>query len=401
MKNSFKKIFIVLIIATVSFSCGFVANEFYDFNIKGSKISEIVNSANIKANKENIDFSIFWDAWDIVNDKYKLEPLDHKEMVYGAISGMVNSLGDPYSVFFKPDESAVFNQDMKGSFGGIGAEIGFKNGVLTIVSPLKNSPSEKAGVLAGDKILKVDGKEIIGMGIDEAVMLIRGEKGTKVKLTTSREGSEKLKEIEVLRDVIVINTVEWKMLENNIAYILISQFNEDTTIEFDKKTNEVLAAGSKGIVLDLRNNPGGYLETAVDIASRFINKGKVIVIQDQGDNNKEEYKARGGKRIDNITIVVLINEGSASASEILAGALRDNNGVKLVGNKTFGKGLVQEMEKLKDGSAIKITIAKWLTPSGKDINHNGIEPDFKVEMTEEDYKNDKDPQLEKALEMLK
>ncbi len=401
MKNYSRALF-VLFMMIVSFSLGIVSNEFIDFYGKDNSISGIINTDNGKIEQKNdVDFSIFWDAWQIIEDKYTLEPLDHKKMVYGAVSGMVDSLKDPYTVFLSPDENAMFNQDMKGSFGGVGTEIGFRDGFLTVIAPLKDSPAEKAGILSGDKIVKVDGKDIVGMNIDEAVLLIRGEKGTSVKLTIIREGDKDLREIDITRDIIVVNTVDWKMMDGKIAYISINQFKEDTGIEFDNKINEILSEGPKGIILDLRNNPGGYLNVSIDIASRFIDKGKTVVIQDQGNNNKEEYKAAGGKRFENIPMVVLVNEGSASASEILAGALRDDNKIKIVGKKTFGKGLVQEMEKMKDGSTIKVTIAKWLTPNGVDINHDGIHPDFEVNITEEDVKNKKDPQLDKAMELLK
>ncbi|MFZ2970156.1 MAG: S41 family peptidase [Minisyncoccia bacterium] len=402
MKNYFRTL-LVLFMMALSFGAGIVSGEFADlYNSRNNGISGVINTDNRKIGQnEDVDFSIFWDAWQIIEDKYTLEPLDHKKMVYGAVSGMVDSLKDPYTVFLSPDENAMFNQDMKGSFGGVGTEIGFRDGFLTVIAPLKDSPAEKAGILSGDKIVKVDGKDIVGMNIDEAVLLIRGEKGTSVKLTIIREGDKDLREIDITRDIIVVNTVDWKMMDGKIAYISINQFKEDTGIEFDNKINEILSEGPKGIILDLRNNPGGYLNVSIDIASRFIDKGKTVVIQDQGNNNKEEYKAAGGKRFENIPMVVLVNEGSASASEILAGALRDDNKIKIVGKKTFGKGLVQEMEKMKDGSAIKVTIAKWLTPNGVDINHDGIHPDFEVNITEEDVKNKKDPQLDKAMELLK
>lgn len=402
MKNYFRTL-LVLFMMAISFGAGIVSGEFADlYNSRNNGISGVINTDNRKIGQnKDVDFSIFWDAWQIIEDKYTLEPLDHKKMVYGAVSGMVDSLKDPYTVFLSPDENAMFNQDMKGSFGGVGTEIGFRDGFLTVIAPLKDSPAEKAGILSGDKIMRVDGKDIVGMNIDEAVLLIRGEKGTSVKLTIIREGDKDLREIEVTRDIIVVNTVDWKMMDDKIAYISINQFKEDTGIEFDNKINEILSEGPKGIILDLRNNPGGYLNVSIDIASKFIDKGKTVVIQDQGNNNKEEYKAAGGKRFENIPMVALVNEGSASASEILAGALRDDNKIKIVGKKTFGKGLVQEMEKMKDGSAIKVTIAKWLTPNGVDINHDGIHPDFEVGITEEDFKNGKDPQLAKAMELLK
>lgn len=397
--NLIKRLIISLLLILISFSAGFAANDFSEsFNSK-ENITGLVNLGAENEIEKRADFGIFWDAWKVVEDKYKLEPLNYQKMVYGAVAGMVDSLGDPYTVFLDPEESEVFDEDMKGSFSGIGAEIGFRDKLLTVIAPLKDSPAENAGVLAGDKILKVDGTEIIGMSIDKAVTLIRGEKGTKVLLTIAREGLEELKDIEVVRDTIIIKTVEWEIKENNIAYIKISQFKEETTLELDDKINDILVADPKGIIIDLRNNPGGYVGTLKEISGRFLNEGETVFIESYGDK-RIIHKTIGNKRFFDIPIAVLINEGSASASEILAGAFRDNMGVKLVGRKTFGKGLVQEVKTLKDGSAVKITVAEWLTPNEININKDGIEPDYDIEMTWEDYENDRDPQLEKALDIL-
>ncbi len=417
-KSSKKIIFIFLVIAT-SFSAGFAASDFIDYFDDKNNIKGLINIGsqddqnkaglglwNIldKEDKNEIekraDFSVFWEAWRTVENKYMLESLDYEKMVYGATSGMVDSLGDPYTVFLSPQDNIIFEQDMKGSFSGIGAEIGFRDKFLTVITPLKSSPAEKAGLLSGDKILKVDEVEIIGMNIDEAVNIIRGEKGTMVKLTIGRDKLDELKEIEIVRDIIKIETVEWELKDGNIAYIRISQFKEETVDEFNGQIDDIIVSDPRGIIVDLRNNPGGYVSTLENIASRFLNNGDIIFIEDFG-NKKETYKASGNNKFSNIPIVVLINEGSASASEILAGALRDNNSSKLVGRTTFGKGLVQEMQNLKDKSALKITVAKWLTPSGLDINKNGIKPDYDIEITLDDYENDKDPQLEKAIELLK
>ncbi|MFA6096369.1 MAG: S41 family peptidase [Candidatus Paceibacterota bacterium] len=401
MKNFSDKIAVFLLVSVISFGFGFASKDILDSYAGGGVTANVSNQYPSSVSQDkNIDFGIFWDAWSVIEKKYTIAPLDYKKMVYGAVSGMVDSLGDPYTVFLSPAENDLFSQDMKGSFGGIGAEIGFRNGFLTVIAPLKGSPAEKAGIIAGDVIIKVDEKDITGLSIDEAIMLIRGEKGTKVNLTILRKDEEKSRDIEVVRDTVVMNTVDWKMMDGNVAYISINQFKDDTGQEFDRIIDDVLLKEPKGIVLDLRNNPGGYFNRAIDIASRFIDEGKTVVIQD-GGKSKEKYTAQGGKRFDNIPVVVLVNEGSASASEILAGALKDDNDVKLVGKKTFGKGLVQEMEGLKDGSALKVTIARWLTPNGTDINHDGIHPDYEVELTEEDINNDKDPQLDKALELLK
>ena len=394
--NKIVSIFLILI----SFSVGFAVSDFFNSLDSKENINGLVNLDSDANNEieDKADFSLFWDAWKMIEDDYTIEQLDYQKMVHGAISGMVDSLDDPYTVFLTPEENKMFNQDMSGKFGGIGAEIGFRDGFLTIITPLKNSPAEKAGLLAGDIILKVDDEEIIGVNMDKAIYLIRGEEGTKVILTVSREGTDELKEIEIIRDIVVVETVGWEMMEN-IAYISISQFNEDTSAEFDSYIDEILIKDPDGIIIDLRNNSGGYLDDTEEIASRFIDKGDIIVIESY-KNNQEVHKSRGGQKFGGIPVVVLINEWSASASEILAGTLRDNGKAKLVGEKTFGKGLVQIMEDLKDGSAIKISVSRWLTPNGVDINKNGIEPDFEVEFTEDDYINERDPQLEKAMEIL-
>jgi len=396
-----KKYISTFLLIFIGFSIGFAASDFFNSLDSKENITGLINLDGDDSSKieDKADFSVFWDAWKVIEDQYTIEQLDYQKMVYGAISGMVDSLGDPYTVFLTPEENEMFNQDMSGKFGGIGAEIGFRDKLLTVIAPLKNSPAEKAGLLPGDKILKVNEDEIIGMDIDKAVRLIRGERGTKVTLTVSREGIDKLKEIEIIRDIIVVETVEWKMMENNIAYLKISQFNEDTSAEFDSHINDILIENPNGIILDLRNNSGGYLDVAKEITSRFVDSGDVIVIESY--KNKEKiHKSKGGQKFSGVPVVVLINEGSASASEILAGALKDNGKAKLVGKKTFGKGLVQIMEDLKDGSAIKVTVSRWLTPNGIDINENGIEPDFEVELTMEDYINERDPQLEKAMKLF-
>jgi len=396
-----KKYISTFLLIFIGFSIGFAASDFFNSLDSKENITGLINLDGDDSSKieDKADFSVFWDAWKVIEDQYTIEQLDYQKMVYGAISGMVDSLGDPYTVFLTPEENEMFNQDMSGKFGGIGAEIGFRDKLLTVIAPLKNSPAEKAGLLPGDKILKVNEDEIIGMDIDKAVRLIRGERGTKVTLTVSREGIDKLKEIEIIRDIIVVETVEWKMMENNIAYLKISQFNEDTSAEFDSHINDILIENPNGVILDLRNNSGGYLDVAKEITSRFVDSGDVIVIESY--KNKEKiHKSKGGQKFSGVPVVVLINEGSASASEILAGALKDNGKAKLVGKKTFGKGLVQIMEDLKDGSAIKVTVSRWLTPNGIDINENGIEPDFEVELTMDDYINERDPQLEKAMKLF-
>ena len=352
---------------------------------------------------EEVDFSLFWETWKVLKEKfYQPEKFDTQKMIEGAISGMVNSLGDPYTSFYNPQETKEFFEEAKGTFEGIGIEIDKKGEKLLVVSPLAGTPAEKVGLRAGDLILKVDGKETTDMALEEAVKLIRGPKGTEVTLTISREGWKEPKEFKIVRTTIKVPSLKWELKEGDIAYIKLYQFFDRTGDDFRKMAIEILASPAKKIILDLRNNPGGYLEVSQEIAGWFLKRGDIVVIEDFGPGKeKNEYKAEGNERFLDYPIVVLINKGSASASEILAGALRDNRNVLLIGEKSFGKGSIQELAELRGGSSLKVTIANWLTPKGQLITDKGLEPDIKVEMTEKDYEEDKDPQLEKALEIIK
>ncbi|MBL7155455.1 MAG: S41 family peptidase [Candidatus Portnoybacteria bacterium] len=349
-----------------------------------------------------VDFSLFWDAWRIIEKKYvDRDDLDRQNMIYGAIAGLLKSLDDPYSVFMEPEESKKFIDDMGGSFEGIGAEVGIRKGVLTIIAPLEGMPAQKAGLKAGDKVLKVDDTLTADLTLDEAVSLIRGQKGTEVVLLITREEWDEAKEIKIIRDTIKIPIIKWEVKNDDIAHIQFYHFTENASKEFGKVVREILNSSVKGIVLDLRNNPGGYLETSVDIASWFLPRNEIVVIEDFGNGQDNKYRSKGYGDLEDIPTVILINQGSASASEILAGALRDIKGIKIVGQKSFGKGSVQQLEKLKGGSSIKITVAKWLTPSGLSIRDEGIFPDIEVEITQEDIDEMRDPQLDKALELLR
>ena len=401
-----KKYTIIFIIVAIfaSFVFGFSAGY------KNALFSEL-KKEKILVNKEigqpeNVDFSLFWDVWKTVEEKYANSMATPQEMVYGAIDGMVSSLGDPYSLFMTPEETKQFNEDISGSFEGVGMEIGIKDEILTVIAPLKNTPAYRAGIKAGDKILEVDGVSTLDISIDEAVRLIRGPKGTEVNLTILRDNVEDTIEISVIRDVIEIKSVEWEIVNSNntkkkIAHLKIYHFNEDTAQKLEKATDKILAEGIYGIILDLRNNPGGYLETSVEIAGCFLEKGSTVAIEDFGNGEKEYYKSKKSPRLEKFPLVVLVNEGSASASEILAGALRDIREIKLIGKKTFGKGSVQELKRLKDGSSVRITVARWLTPNGICINEEGLAPDIEVEMTDEDFNAERDPQLDEAVKILK
>ncbi|MEK9135434.1 MAG: S41 family peptidase [Patescibacteria group bacterium] len=350
------------------------------------------------------DFSIFWDAWSKLQAKFvNNDKMDFQKMIYGAVSGMVKSLDDPYTVFFPPTENKKFQDEIKGSFEGVGMEVGIKKNQLQVVSPIEGSPAQKAGLRAGDKILLINSTSTSDMSLEEAVNLIRGPKGTRVALTVIRQGWDKSKEIKITRDVIQVPSLKLEFKDDGkIAYIKLSQFSAKAGNEFAQAAVQILNSQAEKIILDLRNNPGGYLEISQDIAGWFLSPGQIVTIEDfAGKQEQKIYKAQGNYWLEKYPLVILINQGSASASEILAGALRDDRGIKLIGEKSFGKGSVQELEELKGSSSLKITVAHWLTPKGQLISEIGLEPDIKIEITEKDYENEKDPQLDKALEIIK
>ncbi|MBU0598303.1 S41 family peptidase, partial [Patescibacteria group bacterium] len=317
----------------------------------------------------------------------------------GALKGMIRSLGDPYSIFLDPEETENFTQELSGSFEGIGAEIGIKNDQLTVIAALPNTPAYNAGLKAGDKILKINDFDTIDMSLDMAVSLIRGPQETVVVLTILSSNNDEINEISITRNIIDVESVTWEILDDNIAYIELIHFNSDTYSDFKKIANEIILKNPNGIVLDLRSNPGGYLDNAIDVAGEFL-EDKVIVIEDFGDS-REEYKSGNNAKLKDIPMVVLVDAGSASASEIVAGAMQDYDRATIVGEMTFGKGSVQDFEEYIDGSSLKITVAKWLTPNGISIEDEGIIPDVEIINTEEDFNNNQDPQLDKALEILK
>ncbi|MBP9751675.1 MAG: S41 family peptidase [Candidatus Moranbacteria bacterium] len=358
--------------------------------------------SNTDSKDTNIDFSLFWKVWDILKDKYvDRSSLDAQELFYGAIDGMLAATGDPYTTFFDPKEQKEFNEDISGKFEGIGAEMGIRDEILTIIAPLEGTPSERAGLRPNDKVLKIDGEPSSGYKLEEAVSKIRGPKGTEVKLTIYRSGEEESREISVTRDVINVKSVKLTIRDDDIAVLRVSRFGDDTEREFRSAVSEIANKGSKGVVLDLRSNPGGLLDAAVDMASLMIPFGKTVVIEENGKGDRREEKTRGGDRLSGIPTVVLIDEGSASASEILAGALRENrDNVTLVGKKSYGKGSVQELVPVGKTMSVKITVARWLTPEGHQINEQGIAPDEEVGITIDDITNDRDPQMDKSVELL-
>lgn len=355
----------------------------------------------IKKLHEDVDFDLFWEVWESLSANYvDQDKLNDKKMFYGAIRGMVDSLGDPYTVFMEPKIAKEFEDDLAGQkFEGIGAEIGIKNDVLTIIAPLPDMPAEKAGLKAGDKVLAIDDESTAGINIDEAVDKIRGPKDTIVTLSIAREGVDELLKISITRGAIVVKSVRTTMRDDGIFVIKLTNFNGDTEGLFNDAVKEAISLDPKGIILDLRNNPGGYLDTAIEIASEWIEDG-LIVSEQYSDESKNEHLARGRARLKDYKTVVLVNQGSASASEIVSGALQDNNLAIIVGETTFGKGSVQVLNNFSDGSSVKVTVAKWLTPNGRSINDEGVEPDVIVDYTNDDYNNDNDPQMDKAIEIF-
>lgn len=354
------------------------------------------------AKPREVDFSQFWDIWARVEAEYvDRSTIDRQKLVYGAISGMVKAIGDPYTVFFPPQQSKLFSEDVHGSFGGIGAEIGMRKDILTIIAPLKGSPAERAGLKAGDKIFKINATTTADLTVEEAVSFIRGEIGTPVTLTINREGADGLKEIKITRETIVVPILDTAEKGNGIFSIHLLNFNEKSAWEFRGAVRKFASSGDTKLILDLRQNPGGFLDAAVDIASWFLPAGEIVARERLADGNENLYRSSGYGLLQSVPVVVITDQGSASAAEILAGALRDIRAAKLVGDKTFGKGSVQQVDTLNGGASLKITIAKWLTPKGISINEKGLEPDIKVEVKKEDAETGKDPVLEKGIEILK
>lgn len=349
---------------------------------------------------QDIDFDLFWQVWDTIKENYvDREELSDKMLFYGALKGLVNAVGDPYTVFMDPKISKEFEDDLKGTFEGIGAEIGIKNNILTIIAPLPDMPAEKAGLKPGDKVLAINDESTMGMPIDVAVSKIRGEKGTDVTLSIVHRDSEDVEKIKITRGQIIVASVRTEILDGNMFLIEISNFNSDTEQRFNNAVREAIAQNPKGIIIDLRSNPGGYLDTAIEMASEWV-ESNIVVTEKYNEEQKIEHLSRGRARLKDFNTIVLVNEGSASASEIVAGALQDYGLAKIVGKKTFGKGSVQSLNNFSDGSSLKITVAKWLTPSGRSISDEGIEPNIEIDLTREDYNADKDPQLEMAIEII-
>ncbi len=363
-----------------------------------SQTRTIVVEGVIDPNSAPVEFTSFWEVWSAIKNKYvdSQEVVDNQELLYGAVRGLVGSLDDPYSVFLSPEDADKFNADISGKFEGIGAEIALDdNRQLVIVAPLEGTPAFKAGLKSGDAILNIDGDPTVGISLDGAVKAIRGPGGSTVVLTIGRDSWDVPQDISIVRETIEIPTILFKQFNYDgeegsgpIAYVRLYNFYDQAPRMFYKQALKITSLKSKGLVLDLRNNPGGYLDAAVSIGGWFVEKGDVIVTEEFQDESKNKiFRSSGPSLLKDMPVVVLINKGSASASEILAGALKEHNGTILIGETSFGKGTVQELVTLHDGSMLKLTIAHWVTPHGNIIQDNGISPNIEIvddEETEED-----------------
>ena len=389
------KFVVFALIATVFFYGGYGLGH-ADSGISNDNHAKLINTGWVQS-KDDLDFQQFWNVWKTVREDYVDQPVSERDLFYAAIGGIVEGLGDPYSVYFNPADAAAFMQDLEGSFYGIGAELDERDGGIVVVAPLRGTPAERAGVRSGDYIVKVNGESTEGWSVYQAVEKIRGERGTKVTLTLFTQG-EDMRDVTITRDKITIDSVTWQR-EGDIGIIQISQFNQDVTKLLNQAIEELDPESLDGLVLDLRGNPGGLLDEAVSVADFWISD-KIVVVEKTRDD-ETSLRAGKGAILSNIPTVVLVNGGSASASEILAGALQDYGFAHIIGEQTFGKGSVQDYQTLPDGSALKITVAKWFTPKGRSIDDVGIEPDQVVPLTQEDFDANQDTQLEAARVFLK
>jgi carboxyl-terminal processing protease len=400
--------FLVVILMAGSFSGGFISGHFYTtsnpslFGSTPTNTASTTSEATQSATPQDLQtlFKPFWEAWQIVHDKYVDQPVDNTALMRGAITGMMNSLGDQHSSYMNPQEFSDANVSINGKYTGIGAWVDTTGEYLTVVSPMKGFPAEKAGLQPGDEIRAVDGVDMTGINPELVRLKVVGPAGSSVHLSIYRSGSDKLLEFDIIREDIVIPSVTGEITKDNIAYVSITTFGDTTAADLHKVLEELMPKQPKGLILDLRNNGGGYLNAAIDVASEFIGSG-VIVYEQYGDGTRQTFEAKPGGLATEIPMVVLVNEGSASASEIVAGAIQDHGRGKLLGVTTYGKGSVQQWIPLsEDQGAVRVTIAKWLTPNDRTIHKIGLTPDVVVERTIDDIKAGKDPQLDAAVKLL-
>jgi carboxyl-terminal processing protease len=404
--------FLALFLLTGAFSGGFVVGHFTSlgafipsFSLPGLPGAPVVSStpqAAANATPDDLQqlFTPFWETWTLVHEQYVDQPVDDTALMRGAINGMLQSLGDDHTSYMDPAEFKDANAGLAGNYEGIGAYVDTTGDYLTIISPIKSSPAEAADLRAGDKIVAIDGEDMTGINPELARRKVLGPAGTAVILTIQREGEEKPFDVSITRAKIVVKSVEYEM-KGDIAYVQLNTFGDTTSSELRDALRELMAQNPKGLILDLRNNGGGYLRTSVEVLSQFVKQGEVALYEQYGDGKRDTFKTNSGGLATDIPMVVLINEGSASASEIVAGALQDYGRAILVGVKSYGKGSVQNWIPLNNNEgAVRITIAKWLTPKERAIHKIGLEPDVLVEMTKEDRNANLDPQLDKAIELL-
>lgn len=397
----YKQAVITLILGGLVFFAGFNVGEKKAINEKPPL--NILNATST----DSADLASFWKAWNILDERFVKKSsttpdITSQDKVWGAISGLAASYGDPYTVFFPPVESKAFGEEISGSFGGVGMEIAIKDGFLTVVAPLKGTPAYNAGVKSGDRLVSIGDKSAIGMSTEEAISLIRGKSGTTVNITFAREGVKEPLVKSITRANIEIPTVDTKMTNEGVFVISLYNFSANSPNLFRGALREFVESGSDKLVLDLRGNPGGYLEAALDMASWFLPAGKTVVTEDFGKSKDPlVYKSKGYDIFTpKLKMVILVDNGSASAAEILAGALREYDKAVLIGTNTFGKGSVQELVNITSDTSLKVTVAHWFTPNGVSISDGGLKPDIEVKLTPENTKDGNDPQLGEAVKYL-
>jgi len=385
---------VVMVTTSLAYLAGFASQ----------RIAAAEHLARLRPPETRDTFQLFWEVWEIVRQDFYGPLPDAEEMIHGAIRGALSTLGDPYTTFITREEARLAEEDMSGSFEGIGAEVDERNGRIIIVAPLKGTPAERAGLRPGDIILAVDGEPLEGVSVFEAAMRIRGPRGTVVTLTIQRPGQPAPFDVTITRERIEIPTVEGRIIEQDgvrIAYVRLFHFNDPAPYRFRSTVRTLLRKAPEGVILDLRDNPGGFLHVVIQIADEFLDEG--IIVREQGKRGEQQHSARSGGLLAGpraLPLVILVNKGSASASEILAGAIQDHGRGVLIGESTFGKGSVQITRGLSDGSRVRVTIARWFTPSGRQIHGQGLEPDIVVLRSDEDVEAGRDPQLDRAIEWL-
>lgn len=398
---------LALLLAVATFASGIQIGSGNDGRAYTAGLYNFFFTQNNTTEESQPDMSEFWHVWDLLEENHvsasSTRVVSVEERIQGAIDGLVDTYDDPYTVYLPPVEAEHFEQDVSGEFSGVGMEVGIRDGLVTIIAPLPETPAQKAGLLAGDVIIRIDDVSTEDMRIDEAVDLIRGEKGTTVELTVFREGEIGFETIPVVRDTIEIPTVKTSV-EDGVFYIALYSFNAISEEKVREAVEEFIASGSDTLILDVRGNPGGYLQSAVSIASYFLPSGKVVVKQESGVEREEKlFRSRSRLQATPFNpqnLVVLVDKGSASASEILAGALQDHDVATIIGSQTFGKGSVQQLMDLSDGSSLKVTVARWLTPNGTSISDGGLTPDILISRTAQQQLDGEDPQLSAAIDYL-